>query len=111
MHLQKTSQATGLKNIERFTFLYEHCKHLGKKMWQLCCHVRSQLNMWKIGQVCYNIPLVEPTVRVPPSDMKSTDVKGDSAVITFTDLNINNETIQDNTRHVNLNLDMLEDCY
>lgn len=36
-----------------------------------------------------NKPLVEPTARVPPSDMKSTEVKGDSAVITFTDLNKN----------------------
>ena len=33
------------------------------------------------------VPLVDPTARVAPSDMKSTDVKGDSAVITFTDLN------------------------
>ena len=32
------------------------------------------------------IPLVEPTANVPPSDIKSTDVRGDSAIITLTDL-------------------------
>lgn len=33
-----------------------------------------------------NTPLVDPTARVAPSDIKSTEVKGASAVITFTDL-------------------------
>lgn len=40
-----------------------------------------------------NKPLVDPTARVPPSDIKSTEVKGDSAVMTFTDLNNNNKKI------------------
>lgn len=43
-----------------------------------------------------NKPLVEPTARVPPSDMKSTEVRGDSAVITFTDLNKNKEKLNTN---------------
>ena len=37
-------------------------------------------------------PLVEPTASVAPSDMKSTDVRGDSAVITLTDLKKGNRT-------------------
>lgn len=41
------------------------------------------------------IPLVEPTANVPPSDIKSTDVRGDSAIITLTDLWRNSKKMND----------------
>lgn len=69
-------------------------------MQSIGCHLQqlySTLQVINIKVVIFvNKPLVEPTARVPPSDMKSTEVKGDSAVITFTDLNKNKERIQYN---------------
>ena len=47
-------------------------------------HTKENVNL--VQEIHSNTPLVDPTARVAPSDIKSTEVKGASAVITFTDL-------------------------